>query len=69
MWNEIEKILKEKHMSIYRLAKESGVNENTLRNYKKNYSTPDGVDPSFKNICKIADALNVSLDDLRDKER
>ena len=29
MWNEIEKILKEKHMSIYRLAKESGVNENT----------------------------------------
>ncbi|UYP71307.1 helix-turn-helix domain-containing protein [Lactobacillus gasseri] len=69
MWNEIEKILKEKHMSIYRLAKESGVNENTLRNYKKNYSNADGVDPSFKNICKIADALNVSLDDLRDKER
>lgn len=69
MWNKIEKILKEKHMSIYRLAKESGVNENTLRNYKKNYSNPDGVDPSFKNVCKIADALNVSLDDLRGKEK
>ena len=69
MWNKIEKILKEKHMSIYRLSKESGVNENTLRNYKKNYSNPDGVDPRFKNVCKIADALNVSLDDLRDKEK
>lgn len=27
--------------------------------------TPGGVSPSFKNACKIADALGVSLDELR----
>lgn len=65
MWNEVEKILKRKHISIYRLATLSGIPDSTLRNYKKNYSHPEGVNPSFENVCKIADALHVSLDELR----
>jgi transcriptional regulator with XRE-family HTH domain len=26
-----------------------------------------GIDPSWSTVCKIADVLNVSLDDFRDK--
>lgn len=56
MWNKVEQILKQKNMSIYRLAKLSGISENTLRNYR------NGSEPSFANMDKIAQALNVSLE-------
>lgn len=56
LWNKVEQILKQKNMSIYRLAKLSGISENTLRNYK------NGSEPSFTNMDKIAQALNVSLE-------
>lgn len=61
MWKNVEKILKEKDMSIYKLSKLTGIPDNTLRNYRSKHS-----DPSFTNACKIADALNISLDELRD---
>lgn len=63
MWNNVEKILKEKYITIYKLSKLTGISDNTLRNYRSKHS-----DPSFTNACKIADALGVSLDDLREKE-
>ena len=59
MWNEIQKALDEKNLSIYKLAKITGIKDTTLHNYKK------GSEPSFKNMCKIADALDVSLDYFR----
>lgn len=59
MWNEIEKILKKKKMSIYKLAKLTDIPDTSLHNYK------NGSQLSFVNACKIADALGVSLDDLR----
>lgn len=62
MWNVVEKILKERSLTIYRLSKMTGISDNTLRNYRTKQS-----DPSFTNACKIADALKVSLDDLREK--
>ena len=62
MWNVVEKILKERSLTIYRLLKMTGISDNTLRNYRTKQS-----DPSFTNACKIADALKVSLDDLREK--
>ncbi|ADZ07460.1 prophage protein [Lactobacillus amylovorus] len=64
MWKNVEKILKEKGMSIYKLSKITGIPDNTLRNYHSKHS-----DPSFTNACKIADALGISLDDLREKKR
>lgn len=49
---------------LIKVSKISEVSEGTLKEYKfKN------TEPSFKNACKIADALNVSLDDLREKEK
>lgn len=63
MWNKVEQILKEKDMSIYRLSKETKILDNTLYSYQR------GVEPSFKNVCKIADALNISLDKLREADK
>lgn len=63
MWYLIEKILNEKKISRYKLSKLTGIPETTLASYKN-----DGVNPSFINVCKIADALNVSLDELREKK-
>ncbi|WP_274355193.1 helix-turn-helix domain-containing protein [Ligilactobacillus salivarius] len=62
MWNEIQKVLDEKNMSIYKLAKITGIRDSTLHNYKR------GSGPSFKNMCKIADALDVSLDYFRKRD-
>lgn len=60
MWQKIEKLLEERHMSVYKLSKLTGIPSNTLYNYKiRNSVMP------FINVCKIADALNVKLDDLR----
>lgn len=61
MWSKIEKILKEKGISIYKLAKMTEIPQNTLRSYRLK-----GSEPSFKNACKIADVLDISLDDLRE---
>ena len=46
--------------SLLKLSKISGVPEGTLKEYKFKKT-----DPSFKNACKVADALGVSLDELR----
>lgn len=62
MWQVVEKILKEKGMTVYKLSKITGIPDNTLRNYRSKRS-----EPSFTNVCKIADALDISLDDLRDR--
>lgn len=62
MWNEIQKALDEKNLSIYKLAKITGIRDSTLHNYKR------GSEPSFKNMCRIADALDVSLDYFKKEE-
>ena len=61
MWNKIEKQLKIKGWSIYRLAKESGVHPSNFSNLKAGRMK----EMSWTNMCKIADALEVSLDELR----
>ncbi|MCD5446147.1 helix-turn-helix domain-containing protein [Lactobacillus delbrueckii] len=48
-----------RNITVYRLSKLSGVKETTLRWYKQ------GTEPTLSNAFKIADALGVSLDDLR----
>jgi len=50
-----------RNLSRYRLAKLSGVNESTLQMIENS----DNPNPTFRVMCKIADALEVSLDDLR----
>lgn len=65
MWDSIEKELKSRGMSQYKLAKKMGVPVSTITELKKGRIKK----PSFELICKIADALDVSVDDLRQKNR
>ncbi len=62
MWKKVASQLKDKKYSVYKLSNLTGIPESTLRSYR------DGREPSFKNMCKIADALNVSLDYFRETE-
>lgn len=61
MWDKIEKQLKIKGWSMYRLAKESGVHQSNFSNLKAGRLK----EMSWTNMCKLADALEVSLDEFR----
>lgn len=60
MWDEVEKILKNKGITTYRLARITSIPKTTIDNYHYGHSKM-----SFEKACKIADALGVSLDELR----
>lgn len=61
IWNKIQRLLDKKNMTVWRLGKTMDVSDSVLRNLR------DGKikKPSFELICKIADALDVSLDYFR----
>ena len=58
--NLIKKLLKEKNMTIYRLAKITSFDETGLRNIINGKRK----DPHISTILRIAKALNVKVDDL-----
>jgi len=58
----LKEIRKLKGMSRYYLSKISGVNESTLQMIENS----ENPNPTFRVMCKIADALDVSLDELRE---
>lgn len=60
MWEKIAYQLKKKGITKYRLAKLSGLSEETLTNIKLGRSK----NPSFYTVYKIAKALDVSLEAL-----
>ncbi|GAA2866509.1 helix-turn-helix domain-containing protein [Lactobacillus intestinalis] len=60
LWNRVQKELDKRHWSLFYFSQLVEIPDATLRMYKFK-----GSDPSFTNACKIADALGVSLDDLR----
>ena len=64
MWDTIEKLLKEKNLNQEQLAKRMHVSSGTVSDFKKGRTKK----PSFELMCKIADALEVSLDVFREKE-
>ena len=59
----LRQLREEKGLSRYELAKRCGLRDSTLQNIENS----DDPNPTFKTICKIADALEISLDDLRRK--
>ena len=61
MWSKIREELEKQGKSVYWLSKQTGISDNTLYAYKNH-----GIEPTFSKVCKIADALGVSLDDLRE---
>lgn len=61
MWSIIEKILQEKGLNQEQLAKRMKVHSGTVSDLKHGRIKK----PSFELMCKIADALEVSLDVFR----
>lgn len=57
----LREIRTRKNITRYQLSKLSGVKESTLQSIENNKDP----NPTFKTMCKIADALNVTLDELR----
>lgn len=61
LWNSIEKVLIEREMSIYRLAKITGIPRTQIYALKRGYQKSF----SWGYMVRIADALDVSLDIFR----
>ena len=58
MWKKLNHILIEKGMTKKELAEKAGISQNTIQNIRNSKI-------SFRNMVKIADALDVSLDEFR----
>lgn len=58
MWKKLNYILIEKGMTKKELAKRAGISPTTIQNIRSRKI-------SFANMVKIADALDVSLDEFR----
>lgn len=57
----LKEIREQKNITRYRLAKLTGVPQSTLQMIENS----EDPNPTFKTMCKIADALDISLDELR----
>lgn len=63
MYSNFEKILRQRNLSSYKVAKEAGVTQTALSNWKNGKSTP-----STTTLQKIADYLGVTVDYLMNGE-
>ena len=61
MWIIIEQMMKDQGMNQEQLAKHMRVHSGVISDFKLGHIKK----PSFELMCKFADALDVSLDDLR----
>ena len=61
LWSKVESKLKEKGISVYRLSKLAGISHQALSSLK----TGKSKSPSFGMMVKIADTLDISLDEFR----
>lgn len=63
MWNKIEPIMRAKGLNQNQLAKKMGIRNSVISDLKSGYIKK----PRFELMEKFADALDVSLDEFRDK--
>ncbi len=61
MWEKVEKHMLLKNLNQNQLAKKMGIRNGTLSDFKKGRIKS----PSFELMVKIADALDISLDEFR----
>ena len=63
LWDKVETELNKRNMSIYQLTVKAGLPRNNRTMYEFKYGHIKK--PSFELMCRIADALDVSLDVFR----
>lgn len=61
MWEQLNRIMKERNLNGHQLSKMAGVN----RSFFSDLKSGKVKSLSWKNMCKLADALEVSLDEFR----
>lgn len=66
LWYKVQKLLVEKDMSINQLSLKMGLSKNNRTMYQ--LKAGKIKKPSFDLMCKIADALDVSLDYFRKRD-
>lgn len=59
MWRQFDDLLKEKNISLYRMARDTGIDAPTLSRWRHGC-----VKPNQKNLLAIADYFGVSVDRL-----
>ena len=59
LWNNIEKVMKYKNIKAKELAIKANISPNTLYELKSGRNK----DLKFKTVCKLAEVLEVSLDE------
>lgn len=64
MWKKIQFQLDLQQKTAYWLAKKSGISIQTIYSLRSN----EKANTSFQNMEKIANALNISLDEFRERE-
>lgn len=64
LWLKINSIMKKQKISQAGLARRMGVGNSTISEFKRGNIKK----PSFELMCKIADALDVSLDVFREEK-
>lgn len=65
LWVKLEKLLEERNLSQRELARRAGVAKSTIPEIKRGNIKK----PSFELICKLADALDVDINEFREDER
>ena len=61
MWKKLKKMLDDKQMTTYQLSKLTGISEQSFSKLRNGLSK----ELSFGSMVKIADALDISLDEFR----
>jgi transcriptional regulator with XRE-family HTH domain len=61
MWKQLDNLMWEKHTNANQLAQKLGLSSSTFYTIKSG----DNRNPSFKLMCRVADALGVSVAELR----
>lgn len=61
LWKKIEDLMKNKNHTQMSLAKKMGISQSVLAELKRGNIKK----PSFELMCKIAEALEVSLDEFK----
>ena len=59
MWKRLDQLLKENQTSVYRMAKETGLDASQLSRYRNGHQKPNAA-----NLVIIADYFGVSVDSL-----
>lgn len=61
MYEKFLKLLRKKHLTVYRVSKMSGIPQSIFSDWKKRYEEGKDSKLSIDNLKKLADALDVQL--------